>query len=415
MYEFEDPQLEQLLVQRERDGVAVRVILDNGYFGAGSSANEQAFDYLRSNGVAVHWSPQYFALTHEKAMVVDNTEALIMTFNFSPQYYKSDRDFGILDNDMNDVSAVEAAFDEDWNGNQTQAQNDDDLVWSPNSRTQLLALISSAQTSLDIYNEEMQDPQIISALAAAAQRGVNVEVVMTYADEWKDAFQELSNAGVHVRTYAANAPLYIHAKVIIADDKQAFVGSENFSSTSLDQNRELGVMVSDPAVVASLSKTFAQDQQNATPFLASAPWQTICACFTGYNNHHAIGNTREIAQATFEDPGRLAVSNPDFLPRRKKAKATGTTRRGCAIISTNASRSKCSAMTKPCTKPTARSSTCSKSTSTRSTTPSAKKPQVYASIHPSALSSRDLRRILGRVGQQAERFDRLHSFRDRRT
>jgi cardiolipin synthase len=128
-------------------------------------------------------------------------------------------------------------------------------------------LINGAQTSLDIYNEEMQDPQIISALEIAAKRGVDVEVDMTYAANWKTAFTELSDAGVKVRTYPANAPIYIHAKVVIADDTKAFVGSENFSSASLDQNRELGLIISDPATVASLAKTFAQDWKNATPFL----------------------------------------------------------------------------------------------------------------------------------------------------
>ena len=134
MYEFEDAQLEQLLAKRAQEGIAVRVILDNGYFGAGSSANEEAFDYLHTNGVQVHWSPAYFALTHEKSIVIDGKEALIMTFNFSPQYYRSDRDFGVLDTDQSDVVAIEGAFNSDWNGQQTSAQNGDDLVWSPNSR-----------------------------------------------------------------------------------------------------------------------------------------------------------------------------------------------------------------------------------------------------------------------------------------
>jgi cardiolipin synthase A/B len=267
MYEFEDTKLQQLVAQEAQKGITVRVILDNGYFGAGSEQNEQAFDYLQSNGVQVRWSPAYFALTHEKLLVVDASKALIMTFNWSPQYYKSDRDFGVLDTDTNDVTAIEQTFDADWDGRQIQALDGDDLVWSPNSRNQLLALIDSATSSLDIYNEEMQDPQIISALEQAAGRGVNVEVDMTDSANWKSAFRQLSDAGVHVRTYAANAPLYIHAKVVIADNAEAFVGSENFSSTSLDQNRELGLITSDPDVVSSLAKTFASDWKSATPFL----------------------------------------------------------------------------------------------------------------------------------------------------
>lgn len=266
MYEFEDKSIERLLAERAKEGITVRVILDNGYFGGGSGQNEQAFDYLNQNGVSVHWSPEYFALTHQKTLVIDSNEALIMTFNLSPQYYKADRDFGVLDDDANDVAAIEQAFDSDWRGSDTPALNADDLVWSPNSRDRLLALINGAQTSLDVYNEEMADPEITAALASAAERGVHVEIDMTYSNNWKSAFKTLSDAGAYVRTYAASAPLYIHAKVIIQDGTRAFVGSENFSSTSLEQNRELGIIVSDAPVVSALSKTFATDWQNAAPF-----------------------------------------------------------------------------------------------------------------------------------------------------
>jgi len=73
-------------------------------------------------------------------------------------------------------------------------------------------------------------------------RGVDVTVVMTYDSEWSAAFARLGNAGVHVRTYAASAPLYIHAKAMVIDGGEAFVGSENFSYDSLNRDRELGLV-----------------------------------------------------------------------------------------------------------------------------------------------------------------------------
>jgi cardiolipin synthase len=45
----------------------------------------------------------------------------------------------------------------------------------------------------------------------------------------------------------------MHAKLILVDTQRAFVGSENFSSVSLDANREVGVIVGDPAVIAQLA------------------------------------------------------------------------------------------------------------------------------------------------------------------
>ena len=57
----------------------------------------------------------------------------------------------------------------------------------------------------------------------------------------------------------------MHAKLIVSDSTVAFAGSENFSSTSLDENRELGLMVSDPHALAIFTHTFAQDWALAAP------------------------------------------------------------------------------------------------------------------------------------------------------
>jgi hypothetical protein len=96
-----------------------------------------------------------------------------------------------------------------------------------------------------VENEEMSEYTIVDALAAAARRGVDVEVVMTYQSSWRSNFDKLAEAGVHVRTYSPDADLYIHAKVIEVDpgypDEQLELGSQNFSWASLQYNRELGV------------------------------------------------------------------------------------------------------------------------------------------------------------------------------
>jgi cardiolipin synthase len=269
MYELEDTDVEHALAADEARGIKVRVLLNGGYYGKKESAdNDAAYQYFSQNGVAVpvKWTPAYFALTHQKSLVIDDKEALIMTMNLTPQYYASSREFNVVDSDQNDVAAIEQAFDDDWNGNQTTASNGDDLVWSPGSENALLALINNATSSLDIYNEEMADTDIENALEDAAKRGVDVRIDMTYSSEWETAFTALMTAGAHVRTYAANAPLYINAKVIVADDTSAFIGSENFSSNSLNKNRELGIIISDPRAISSIESTFEKDWSGATAF-----------------------------------------------------------------------------------------------------------------------------------------------------
>jgi phosphatidylserine/phosphatidylglycerophosphate/cardiolipin synthase-like enzyme len=288
MYELNDAQVETALVADERRGVAVRVILSAGYNEAPSTMNAKTYDFLLAHGVAAQWSPSYFSLTHEKSLVIDGNRALIMTFNLVSKYYATGRDFGIIDADSRDIAAIMRTFDDDWEGsaggsvgatrgitdqsNALKGGNDgdagDDLVWSPGSEAPLIDIISGARRSLYIYNEEMADSDVTKALIDAAERGVAVYVIMTGASEWKWEFAELTTAGVHVRTYADadDAPLYIHAKMIVADDARAFVGSENFSAASLGYNRELGIITQDQSIIASLIRTFTTDWHGGVPF-----------------------------------------------------------------------------------------------------------------------------------------------------
>jgi phosphatidylserine/phosphatidylglycerophosphate/cardiolipin synthase-like enzyme len=289
MYELDDAQVEAALVADERRGVVVRVLLSPGYDGAPSRVNGSAYNFLLAHGVAVRWSPSYFSLTHEKSLVVDGIRAIVMTFNLTSKYYATGRDFGIVDGNTHDVAAMERTFGDDWKGSPAGASSGavagnvllggnngdagDNLVWSPGSEPSLIALINSAKKSLYIYNEEMADMNVTKAIIDAGERGVVVYVVMTGAEEWKWDFAELATAGVHVRTYAddANAPLYIHAKMIVADggnaSARAFVGSENFSAASLGKNRELGIVTDNKDIITSLIKTFVADWHGATPFV----------------------------------------------------------------------------------------------------------------------------------------------------
>jgi phosphatidylserine/phosphatidylglycerophosphate/cardiolipin synthase-like enzyme len=266
IYELEDPQIESALAADERRGVAVHVLLSTGYKGATSAANKEAYDFLETNGVSVRWTSAHFSLTHEKSLLIDGDRAFIMTFNLVAKYYSTGRDFGIFDKNVRDVAAMARTFKADWEGKDISAPNGNDLVWSPGSEEAMVNLIDNAKKDLSIYNEEMADPAVMEALINAGERGVTVDVVMTYSSEWKKAFQELTTAGVHVRTYAEDAPLYIHAKMMIADGTYAFVGSENFSETSLNENRELGIMITDRKMISSLQNIFDGDMNGAAVF-----------------------------------------------------------------------------------------------------------------------------------------------------
>jgi len=107
----------------------------------------------------------------------------------------------------------------------------------------------------------MQDSGLIAALAASAGRGVKVRVILPAP---RGGATDYSAAGVALLRGAGGQVVrlsspYIHAKVIVDDGTRAFVGSQNISASSLDRNRELGVIVADRSALATLTTTFAAD------------------------------------------------------------------------------------------------------------------------------------------------------------
>lgn len=259
MYELSDTTFESLLVARERAGVVVRVLLNSAYEGA--SQNAVAARVLRAGGVSVTWAPSG-QIFHAKYVVVDGETVYVGTGNLVREDYPTTRDVWVADSNGADVAAVSATFDADFAHRTSAPVAAGGLVWSPGSEPALVALIDSATSTLLVENEEMDSRPIEDALSAAARRGVDVRVVMTEDSSWTSALRQLVNAGVHVHLLAANQ-IYVHAKIICANctasSGTAFVGSENFSTSSLDYNRELGVITRTHAVVDAVSAAIGGD------------------------------------------------------------------------------------------------------------------------------------------------------------
>ena len=259
--EMGDRTVENALIKAAKRGVRVRVILDR----RARSVNSRANSYFRSHGVAVTWSSSDYRYTHQKTVIIDGTKAVIMTANLTSRYYATSRDFLVTDTERADISAITAVFNADFAKKTVHPGDGNDLVWSPtDSQDQLIALINGATSSLRIYSEEMGDTTVENALIKAAKRGVDVQVCGENEDgEYDSAYTKLARAGIHISYYSSSTGFYIHGKVIEADygtgHARMFVGSENFSRTSLDDNRELGLIISDPAVLSAMARTFAAD------------------------------------------------------------------------------------------------------------------------------------------------------------
>jgi phosphatidylserine/phosphatidylglycerophosphate/cardiolipin synthase-like enzyme len=249
MYELDDATMENALIAAAQRGVEVRVILD-GRVGPGSKYYQPGYDKLKAGGVNVVWSNPAYYFTHQKTLTVDGRESLVMTGNLDSYWYNSDRDYALFDTNPLDVRAIEKTFDADFAHEPvTPSAGSGDLVWSPTtSQDRILDVINGAHRTLLVEQEEMYDTDVVNALIAAAQRGVQVKLAIIKECGLYPYLNQLLAAGVQISlNNTSTDSLYSHAKVLVADyglwDERAEVGSINISNTSLNENRELGVIL----------------------------------------------------------------------------------------------------------------------------------------------------------------------------
>lgn len=247
-------------------GIDVRVMLEMHPFGGGSVSPQETLAKLKAAGVKAQPTDPDFALTHEKGLIIDSQTAFIMTSNMTnaalgTSSSTKNREYDIIDNNPQDVQAIVAIFQADWD-HTTASFNAPNLVVSPvNSRSSFDALIASAKHTLLVTAEEMKDGMIEEDLTAAAQRGVKIQVILpapsgSSSDSNSQGIATIKRGGVDIRE---DAKLYMHAKIFLVDGQTGFVGSENISSQSLDRNRELGIIIADKNVLNTMQQTFQND------------------------------------------------------------------------------------------------------------------------------------------------------------
>jgi phosphatidylserine/phosphatidylglycerophosphate/cardiolipin synthase-like enzyme len=200
-------------------------------------------------------------------VIIDGQVALIMNQNFTGSAFNSNREFGVITTSPDEVDQAWEIFEADWSDAPSDSIRGPLFVSPDNSRERLLALIGDATDSIDFYAELIRDEEVLQALEDAVARGVRVRLIMNASLDPEDinAIEELAANGVEVRLMKA---VYIHSKTMVVDGDEALVGSINYSMTSLDRNREVAMLLEDPALLTRIITVYERDWVQSSPFVA---------------------------------------------------------------------------------------------------------------------------------------------------
>src|SRR5271167_138715 len=113
MFLFSDPSILKAVMDAQRRGVKVRVML-NPARRDGESENKETRKKLMAAGVEVIDSNPAYDVTHEKSMVVDDTTAFVKSLNWDTKNLTETRDYAIVTSHAHEVAEIIQCFEADW-------------------------------------------------------------------------------------------------------------------------------------------------------------------------------------------------------------------------------------------------------------------------------------------------------------
>jgi phosphatidylserine/phosphatidylglycerophosphate/cardiolipin synthase-like enzyme len=247
-------------------GVNVRVIIEGKPYGMKPWQVRKEEKAIEATGATLHLAPyrfeshgDHYAFQHSKYICTGH-ECEIGTANFDWSAFHKNMEYLYVTKNSSVVQAVNAVFNADWNNRKAPAFAHRVLVISPGTSAAQLLEVIGQPGPIDVESEELGPyAPILDALSA---KGKDLRLILpaniNSEDQRNVAF--LRQHGCQVRLMPVK-PIYEHAKMIV-DRSLAFIGSENFTQTSLDDNREMGLLLNGSAV-AKLKVQFDRDWARA--------------------------------------------------------------------------------------------------------------------------------------------------------
>jgi cardiolipin synthase len=282
----------RLLAEAARRGVTVRLLLDGvGSFGLGQA---HLADFRRAGG-SFSWFQSLdpkrnrFLLNlrnHRKLQIIDGAVAFVGGMNIGREYEGLDPRFGHwrdvqVEAAGSVVQVLREAFADDWHfatGERIREKpggthravypmhvvaGGADRANEPMSKSIVSLLHEATSRAWLATGYFVPDDVLLSALELAASRGVDVRLLVAkkYNSPWlviagRSYYDELLAAGVRIFEYSAGTN---HAKIAVADEHWAMVGSANLDYRSMRLNFELNLIFRSAEHNAALARILERD------------------------------------------------------------------------------------------------------------------------------------------------------------
>lgn len=257
VYMLTETKLKDALKKAKDRWVEVKVVLEKNPYMA-FNINNKTYDFLYKNNINVVWSNlENYALNHSKFIIIDD-ELVLASWNFTYSTFSKNRDIFLFIKDSEILALFGKTFDLDFKWEKSSPY-DDSLVISPDySRNKIETLFRWATKNIDMYFPYLADESLQGVIFEKVKSWVKIRLIVDKVALKDDSEQidEFKKAWIEIKDLKKNK---VHAKAVLVDQKYLYIWSENFSTNSLDKNRETWILLKNKDIISKFQELFKKD------------------------------------------------------------------------------------------------------------------------------------------------------------
>ena len=258
VYMLTEKRIQESLIKAHNRWIELKIILEKDPYMA-YSINDKAYNKLEKAWIDIIWSSKNnYSFNHSKILIIDDL-SIISTGNFSYSTFTKNRDFFIFTEDLNTKNKLKENFYNDYNSTKINIF-DNNLIFSPNSsRIKFEKLFDEAERNIKMYFQYLKDDELVNKLInIKKEKNISIEIIIPNTATEDENTIKLKNAWINILVL----PKYkMHAKAILVDEKYLFIWSINFSTYSIDRNREVWILIKNKNIIDDFLDIYSQDSK----------------------------------------------------------------------------------------------------------------------------------------------------------
>lgn len=255
LYSINYKKLTDVLIEKVRTWSEVKLILEDDKYLHEDEDVKKILEDAKYYWIEIKSDKDMWTNYVHSKLILWKVFAFIQSWNFTYSAFHKSREFFLKIEQKDILENLNYIFDQDWEWKQIDKNkvHPNLLICPIDCREKIEFLLSNAEQSIKIQTQSLQDDNLIKILE---QSDVEKQIILSdnsYNEDLIDVFWE---------DLKIQKEPYLHWKTILIDNKYLLIWSMNLTSNSLDNNREISIIVTDKDLIDKYLNNFHKDFKN---------------------------------------------------------------------------------------------------------------------------------------------------------